>query len=153
MQRGLPGQGSRAELLRYQELAEVEACAVMIDLLINREVQSGNKLAYGHWRHRMKDKQAWMILIKSFLLRSLTSLASDAQQPKGKRSVHVLGYRKRILDDDNFIAGFKHGRDCLVTLGLLKDDNATWCSFTYEQQLASKHPSKRPCTFITIQDL
>lgn len=116
-------------------------------LTLMREVQSGNTLAYKHWRFRMKDRDHWKFLLQDALARNPIPAAI------GKRSVHITFYRRYRLDDDNASSGFKHGRDCLVRAGLLKDDNREWSSFVYEQRKSKEHESKKPCTVITIEDV
>lgn len=119
----------------------------MIELHLSREVESGNALAYRHWRTRMRDRDAWIILVR------LAVRGRDLTPPAGKRAVHILAYRKRRLDSDNLSAGCKHLRDALVRCGLLIDDNDKHSAFTYELRLASEHPSRLACTLIRIQDL
>jgi hypothetical protein len=119
----------------------------VIDLLLAREIQSGNALAYRHWRVRHKDKVAWLLLLRA-------QLRTDKCVPAGRKAVTITAYRKRRLDDDNLIAGAKHLRDSLITVGLIKDDNATWAAFTYRQELASASPlgKGKPCTSIQIEE-
>jgi hypothetical protein len=117
----------------------------MIRLVLPREIQSGNALAYAHWRNRTKDRKAWELLIRAACCR-----------PDGlriKRSVTVTAYRGRLLDDDNLSSGCKHLRDALVRAGLLIDDCRAWSSWAYVQRLRS-HPEnpmpKMTCTNIVI---
>jgi len=122
----------------------------MIRIVLRREIQSGNKLAYSHWRNRHRDGLAWMAHIRAnFDMR-------HADLARCKRHVRVVGYRARMLDDDNLIAGFKHGRDCLVKLVLLVDDSPKWSSWEYVQRLRSHADNpliNTSCTVIEIQDV
>ncbi len=115
-------------------------------MILPREVQSGNALAYRHWRERMRDRDAWIALLRSALV------SRPLPPPTGKRYVHILAYRKRRVDEDNLSSGCKHLRDAMVRVGILKDDTREWCHFTYAQGLASGHPSGRPCTEVTVSD-
>lgn len=108
----------------------------MIDLILPREIQSGNVLAYRHWRIRMKDKAAWTMVLRANLT------PQRAQAPDFCR-VEITAYRKRYLDDDNLIAGAKHLRDALIHAGLIADDNRRHAAFVYRQQLASASPLGR----------
>lgn len=122
----------------------------MIRLVLHREVASGNALAYGHWRNRQRDKKAWALHI-----RATGHPASHAELARGKRRVRVIAYRCRRLDDDNLIAGFKHGRDELVRACLLVDDNAKWSSWEYVQRLRSHPENPTPgavCTVVEIEE-
>jgi hypothetical protein len=117
----------------------------VIKITINREIQSGNDLAYRHWRVRHKDKEAWLLLLRA-------QLRTNKCVPACRKAVTITAYRKRMLDDDNLVAGCKHLRDSLITVGLIRDDNATWSTFTYLQDVASKSPTGKPCTQIQIED-
>lgn len=122
----------------------------MIRLILPREIQSGNALAYRHWRVRHRDKLAWIAWIKA-----TGHPANNAELPRGKRHVRIVAYRSRMLDDDNVVGGAKHLRDALVGCCLLLDDNARWSSWEYVQRLRS-HPEnpmpKKSCTVVEITD-
>ena len=117
-------------------------------ITIYREVLSGNALAYRHWRVRHADKKAWLMLIRCSpeLAKMKSALGPDA-----RRSVIITAYRKRILDDDNLIAGCKHLRDSLIVLGLIVDDNAKWSEFTYRQETVPR--GDRPRTTIQVENI
>lgn len=121
-----------------------------LTLTLPREIQSGNALAYRHWRVRQKDKAAWVLLLRA----QLGHRTPSAEAINERRAVTITAYRKRILDDDNLIAGAKHLRDGLILVGLIKDDNAKWATFTYRQALASVSPIGRgvPCTTIDVEE-
>lgn len=117
-----------------------------------REVVSGNTLAYGHWRNRTKDRDAWIAQVRMF--------GQHVPQATVRRRVILTAYRKRRLDSDNLSHGFKHGRDALVRCGLLVDDSDRWCSFEYRQHVLSEMPAdlarkygRRPLTVIELSDV
>ncbi len=117
-------------------------------LTLPREVQSGNALAYRHWRVRHADKTAWVSMLSIVLLRGV-----KIPPATGKRRVEITAYRKRTLDDDNMVSGCKHLRDALINVGLIKDDNAKCAEFVYRQALRSARTDKKPCTVLTITDI
>ena len=93
---------------------------------------SGNKLLRTHWAIRRRIKQGY--------LKEMLYTLPKVEKKKEKRRIHFISYRKRRLDDDNLIAGFKDLRDCLIRLGFIYDDSPTYLGATYEQQLDSKNP-------------
>jgi len=125
----------------------------MSAIVIPREIQSGNALAYSHWRLRMRDRSAWVAYFKS-------GLASHITPATDHRTVTVTAYRKRLVDEDNLSSGFKHGRDAMVRCGLLVDDTREFCTFIYDDcRLLSQLPpeiiavfGRVPVTVIEIAD-
>ena len=122
----------------------------MIEIIIPREVPSGNAFAYSHWSVRTKDRNAW----SKWLIRAKSNMHSEDCQPAtGHRFARIIAYRPRILDDDNLSAGAKHLRDAIVRAGFLKDDNKKWSTWQYVQRLRS-HPEnptpKQSCTVVEI---
>jgi hypothetical protein len=122
----------------------------VIRLILLREVQSGNKLAYGHWRGRMKDRDAWLMLVRS-------SHAAKYQKATDRRKVTITAFRKRRLDTDNLSGGIKHLRDCLTKCELIVDDSPKWADFIYDQHIMSEMPAhlRMTCGFrpLTIVDI
>lgn len=122
-------------------------------IAIPREIVSGNALAYRHWRQRMADRNEWMVYLRKY--------AGKVPRATGKRVVRVTAYRKRRVDEDNLSSGFKHGRDAMVRVGLLIDDNQAGCRFVYDDcLLLSDLPlgifaefGRVPVTVIEIEDL
>lgn len=119
---------------------------------IPRESKSGNALAYGHWRNRMRDRDGWIVQIRM--------LGRHVPPAQVRRRVVFTVYRKRRLDSDNVSSGLKHCRDALVRCGLLLDDSDRWCSVEYHQHILSEMPAdlarkygRRPVTVIEIQDV
>lgn len=117
---------------------------------IPREIQSGNVLAYGHWRARMRDRDTWISFFRG--------CGRHVPPATGKRHVTVTAYRKRRLDEDNMSAGFKHGRDAMVRVGLLLDDNQKGCHFTYSDcRILSEMPADLRARFggraVTVVEL
>lgn len=69
----------------------------------------------------------------------------------GPRRIHVVAYRtQRCSDIANLIGGAKACVDGMVDAGLLVDDRDALALITYEQAVASKSPTKRPHTTITV---
>jgi hypothetical protein len=72
----------------------------------------------------------------------------------GPRSLHIIAYRKRrCADTANLIGGAKAAIDGMVDAKLLVDDRDSCARITYEQQVASKSPSKKPHTTLILTDL
>ena len=123
------------------------------EIYIPKEIVSGNTLAYRHWRTRMKDRDTWV----AFLL----ALGQSIPRAATRRHVTVTAYRKRRVDEDNLSSGFKHGRDAMVRVGLLIDDNKAGCKFTYNDcKILSEMPATlrvrhglKPLTIIEIEDI
>ena len=116
------------------------------NLCLPREIVSGNVLAYGHFRARMKDRDSWIAHLK--VQRSL--LAGGIPDAAMPRTVHITSKRHGILDDDNLSGGAKHLRDALSRTRLIYDDNRLWVRVVYHQDLI---PRKDPChTLILITE-
>lgn len=120
--------------------APVAAPAVLV---LPRESLSGNTLAYAHWRARMKDRDAWIVLVRAAMARSPVRLPP----PTGLRRVHLQAIRKRTLDRDNLSAGLKHAVDSLVRCGLLLDDSDRLARITYGQERCR---GRRPLVLVTV---
>ncbi len=119
----------------------------MIELLIPLQIPSHNELNEMHWAARHKSGKLWEQWIR-YTLRPGNLAAAT-----GKRHVSILAFRKRrITDCANLVAGCKHAVDALVRCGLLVDDTDELVSIHYDQQLASKSPTGKVCTRITITD-
>jgi hypothetical protein len=123
----------------------------VIRLILRREVQSGNALAYGHWRNRMKDRDAWMAHVRS-------ADWTRYQKAADFRTVTITAYRKRRLDTDNLSGGIKHLRDCLTKCRLIVDDSPKWAAFDYRQHVLSEIPDelaeqfgRKPMTVVEIE--
>jgi Holliday junction resolvase RusA-like endonuclease len=115
-------------------------------ITLARESQSGNALAYRHWRVRQTDKRVWQMLLHSFLHKNPIPPAT------GKRSVTFTAFRRRMLDDDNLSSGLKHLRDCLTEADVIIDDNHAGASFLYVQKYAKESPTGAPMVQIDIED-
>ena len=126
---------------------------IIYTIIIPRQIESGNVFAYGHWRTRIRDRDSW----ESFF----TILARHVPKATGRRAVTITAYRKRRVDEDNLSSGFKHGRDAMVRLGLLTDDNKKGCDFLYNDCLTLsdlnplylKKYGRIPITEILIEDI
>ncbi len=120
----------------------------MIDLLIPLEIPSQNESDHMHWSKRHKMTKLWETWIRYAMRPNAMDCAS------GKRSVHIHAFRKRrITDASNLHGGAKYAVDAIKRCGLLIDDSDKWVTLTYEQSVASKSPTKKPCTRITIEDV
>ncbi len=112
-----------------------------------------NVTSRAHWSKRKRDVDLCANLIRVY--------AGITDQATGKRTAHILAYRKRLCTDiDNFRGGCKSLIDAIVRRGLLVDDNDKMASFTYEQRLMSQMPADlkakfngRPVTVIQIEDV
>lgn len=70
-----------------------------------------------------------------------------------QRRLHIVAYRtQRCADIANLIGGAKACIDGMVDAGLLVDDRDALALITYEQAVASKSPTKRPHTTVTITE-
>lgn len=122
-------------------------------LHISLEIPSQNATGVGRdWRVRARNIKKLRTLWCSwgrFAMR-------DAGLPlaTGPRSMHVIAYRKmRCADIANLIGGFKACCDGLVDAGILIDDRDSKARITYEQNVASKSPTKTPHTVLVIEDI
>lgn len=96
-----------------------------------------------HWRAQRREVTHWTILIRAAVGRLCP--------PNGKMAVHIHAFRRqRTRDEANLIGGCKGLIDGLVRAGLLVDDSRQWATFTYAEDVASKTPTRRPSTRITI---
>lgn len=100
---------------------------------ISKEILSLNKLNSMHWSKRSNHSKGWEEAI-------YYALGGKVKKSKKKMRVKVSSYRKRLLDTDNLIGGFKGGRDALKRLGLIVDDSPKWCDFEYEQSVGKSYP-------------
>lgn len=98
-------------------------------IAIRKQIESLNKFK-GHWSKRHKDSKAWECEIYA-------ALNGKIRKATGKMSVKVTSVRKRALDSDNLIGGFKGGRDALKRLGLIIDDSPKFSDFSYAQKIQS----------------
>jgi hypothetical protein len=119
----------------------------MIELLIHMETPSLNSRERWHWARQRKEVTDWA---KWF---TYSQRPGGLDKAIGKRSVAIISYRKqRCRDEANLIGGCKGMIDGLVRSGLLVDDSIKLATFTYAQDVASKSPTKKPCTRIVITE-
>jgi hypothetical protein len=72
----------------------------------------------------------------------------------GPRALHIISYRaRRCSDTANLIGGAKACIDGMTDAGLLVDDRDSMARITYEQQVSSKSPTKKPHTVLIIEDI
>lgn len=119
-----------------------------IDLLIPMEVPSQNVRERWHWSRQRREVKTWAKWFV-FLRRN-----SDLDKATGKRLVKIHAFRRqRIKDEANLVGGCKGLVDGLVQAGLLVDDDRKNVTITYGQDVASKSPTRKPCTAIVIEDV
>jgi len=122
-------------------------------ILIPLETPSQNTTERGHnWRARAHATKERRTMWRMFCI---GQMAHHGVPPaKGKRSMHILSYRKRrCADIANLIGGAKACVDGLADAGLVTDDRDSKARITYAQEVASKSPNKQPCTIIEIEDI
>ena len=68
---------------------------------------------------------------------------------QGRVTLHLTAYRRRLCRDNaNLIGGAKGLIDAIVREKIIQDDDDQHVLITYEQHLASKSPTGKPCTVI-----
>lgn len=121
-------------------------------MIIHLEIPSQNSTGTGKtWRARAagikKLRTAWHWATKAAMRADNVTIAT------GFRTLHIVAYRKRTCTDlANLIGGAKACIDGMVDAGLLVDDGVKHCTIHYAQDVASKSPTKKPCTIIEISD-
>jgi len=66
-----------------------------------------------------------------------------------KRRVEFRSFRKRLLDDDNLIQGFKMLRDALEEMGIIWKDSPEYLDAEYYQEIDRDNPR----TEIVVRDV
>lgn len=97
----------------------------MITTTLTRKVESSNKFQWRHWRFYANYNKAW--------LRELTQALKANVTAERFHRVHIVSYRKMMLDDANFRGGCKPIPDSLKKLGYIVDDNDKELLVTYQQ--------------------
>lgn len=82
---------------------------------------TNNVLLRMHWRRRQALNRDWVWLIKAALLCNNIDLKKFSFGKR--RHVHIMSYRKKLVDDDNLIGGTKSLIDSLVANKILIDDD------------------------------
>lgn len=90
-----------------------------LHLVMPRLTPSLNKLIRLHWRDRQKLIITWDWEVKAAIRETYEEITFEHPQ----RKVRIISYRKRIMDEDNFIGGLKPMVDALVLNHLLVDDS------------------------------
>ena len=105
---------------------------------------SVNSWTYAHWGKYYKAKKQWLTRIGLAIDSNMFNLVGA--------EIHVERYAKRLIDQDNAVAGLKPIIDSLVRLGLLADDSAEYLrkAPTVEQIKVSKNTIER--TVINISE-
>lgn len=102
-----------------------------------------NKWQRWHWLERKKfqDALCWEIKIAAYPLNIPDSISDY-------RKVHIISYRKSLLDDDNFVGGLKPLLDSLVDLRFIYDDSDAYLDRISSQALVHKRAEEK--TLISI---
>jgi hypothetical protein len=122
----------------------------VIELQIPFEIPSQNTTDRGRTHHARAAKKrgirnAWALYTRS----EMNRLGVPA--PDGPRRLHIIAYRtQRCHDTSNLIGGAKACVDGMADAGLVLNDRDSLAHITYEQQVASKSPTRRPHTTIQI---
>lgn len=113
------------------------------------ESVSGNKFHKQHWSVYSNYKK------KVCMPKVAAAYVVLGEHHAGRKmKVTFKCYRKRLLDDDNLRGGLKPVRDCLITVGFIKDDSPKWGKFEYEQFVISESPfSGQPAIIIEVEPL
>ncbi len=110
----------------------------MIHFVIDHRILSRNQLDKMHWSQRGKVRQAWTYLFRAQLRMPYTQpLHGDC-----RALVTIFSHRNRLIDDDNLAGGGKPVLDAMKHVGLIKDDNRTWCRVSYDQYQVPKTEEK-----------
>lgn len=125
----------------------------MIELQIPAQIPSQNATGSGsNWRVR-----AWGTRTLRGLWHTWTMVEmrrAGVTKATGPRALHIIAYRtQRCADTANLIGGAKACVDGMTDAGLLVDDRDRLARITYEQQVASKSPTKKPHTTVQVTDL
>ncbi len=123
--------------------------------VIPAEIPSQNETEKGRtrnarWAKTKARRNLWRLLCAAGMVKGGVRLAT------GPRKIHIVSYRrKRCRDIANVIGGAKSCVDGMVDAGLLLDDSDIdgKALITYEQDVASKSPTKKPCTVVYVGDI
>ncbi len=109
--------------------------------IVPYEVPSQN--VKGHWSKKHKIRCQW-----------LTVCASNnptRKQEQRRMRMRLVCYRKKLITDiANLYGGAKPCVDGIKQSGLIYDDADIWCRIEYEQELAKKSPTGKPCTVVML---
>lgn len=94
------------------------------------KIESLNKKLGRHWRTRYRENKQFALLITPWV--NCCDNKNKLTQAIKKKAVFYSS-RKRFLDEDNLIGGFKGILDILVRLKIFVDDSPKWLVAEYEQ--------------------
>jgi Holliday junction resolvase RusA-like endonuclease len=125
----------------------------MIELHIPVEIPSQNSTGQGRtWQARAANTKRTRNLWRTWTMVEMRR--AGVVRADGPRSLHIIAYRtQRCADIANLIGGAKACIDGMTDAGLLVDDRDSLARITYEQQVASKSPTKKPHTALVIEDI
>jgi len=109
----------------------------MIRLLIPIALPSQNRyLGRGFWRLHQDKKKFQDAIGEAFIIEKANGRIPIAYLAPCtvKRTIGIMTYRKRLIDDDNL--SIKALLDALVRLELLKDDSPKWLNTQYVSQVS-----------------
>jgi Holliday junction resolvase RusA-like endonuclease len=118
---------------------------------LNQIIGRGKK--YSHPGDYKRLQQLWkdeiaIALSPRALLRRMRQLIED--EPPVKVRIQAKVYRKKLLDPDNLMGGFKPVLDVMKQLGIIKDDSPEWIEFPMPKQEVDR---RRPRTILTLEYL
>ena len=125
----------------------------MIELQIAAEIPSQNATGAGRtWRARAAAIKKVRTLWRTWAMVEMRR--TGVTKATGPRALHIIAYRtQRCADIANLIGGAKACIDGMTDAGLLIDDRDSLARITYEQQVASKSPTKTKHTTVQVTDL
>jgi len=104
------------------------------------EVPSQN--VKGHWSKKHNISCQWM----------MSAIANNGKRKEHRKMrMRLVCFRKKLCTDiANLYGGAKPCVDGIKRSGLLVDDSDRWCHIEYEQHLAKKSPTGKPCTVVML---
>lgn len=117
-------------------------------------IESENPRERTHWSVRWKFRQAleWEIVVLSRVYKeAFEALLKNGSIPDWwKTEVVYTSYRRRILDEDNLMAGTKPWTDCLVSAGWAKKDDPKFFKATVKQVPVLKRSEEKTVVQVRI---
>lgn len=118
----------------------------MIKLILTQLTPSNNKLLRMHYRKRKRLKESYMWELLAVM--NENNITSDVVAGD-RRRLTIISYRKKLLDQDNFIGGLKLLIDSLVDVHLLYDDSLEYLDL---QEPGQRIDLKNPRTEVYISE-
>lgn len=108
------------------------------------EIKSGNFFSGKHWaiyRKYYNDLQLYMLQFGKSPIKNETK----------KCKLIITGYRRRMLDYDNFVKGCKPIPDILKRWGWIVDDRDEWLEREYRRE--KNNVNDLNCTYIELWEI